>query len=167
MALWLPLSDTEIMRPDHSRKTAVSISGEKKPRLLVVEDEELVREVIAEQLIDRGYDVIEAEGGRRALALLDAGCPVDLIISDLSMPGMDGVSLIRAAQMRKPRLPAILLTGYAGETAALAVGRELNGSFSLLRKPVTGDHLADRVATLLEAAAIGGGGEAARPARVV
>ena len=76
-----------------------------------MEDEELVREVIAEQLIDRGYDVIEAEGGRRALALLDAGCPVDLIISDLSMPGMDGVSLIRAAQLRKPRLPAILLTG--------------------------------------------------------
>ena len=86
--------------------------------------------MIAEQLIDRGYDVIEAEGGRRALALLDAGCSVDLIISDLSMPGMDGVSLIRAAQIRKPRLPAILLTGYAGETAALAVGRELNGSFS-------------------------------------
>jgi PAS domain S-box-containing protein len=163
VALWLPLSDTEIMLPDHSRKIAVSISGEKKPRLLVVEDEELVREVIAEQLIDRGYDVIEAEGGRRALALLDAGCPVDLIISDLSMPGMDGISLIRAAQIRKPRLPAILLTGYAGETAALAVGRELNGSFSLLRKPVTGDHLADRVATLLEAAAMGGGGEAAVP----
>ena len=161
--MWLPLSDTEIIRPDHSSKTAISISGEKKPRLLVVEDEELVREVIAEQLIDRGYDVIEAEGGRRALALLDAGCPVDLIISDLSMPGMDGVSLIRAAQIRKPRLPAILLTGYAGETAALAIGRELNGSFSLLRKPVTGDHLADRVATLLEAAAMGRGGEAAAP----
>jgi CheY-like chemotaxis protein len=114
-------------------------------------------------LIDRGYDVIEAEGGRRALALLDAGCPVDLIITDLSMPGMDGVSLIRAAQVRKPRLPAILLTGYAGETAALAVGRELNGSFTLLRKPVTGDHLADRVATLLEAAAMSRGSEAVVP----
>ena len=62
----------------------MSINGEKKPRLLVVEDEELGREVIAEKLIDRGYDVIEAEGGRRALALLDAGCSVDLIISDLS-----------------------------------------------------------------------------------
>ncbi len=98
VALWLPLSGTEIMQPDHSRRTAVSSSGE-RPRLLVVEDEELVREVIAEQLIDRGYEVIEAEGGRRALALLDAGCLVDLIITDLSMPGMDGVSLIRAAQV--------------------------------------------------------------------
>jgi CheY-like chemotaxis protein len=163
VALWLPLSSTEIMRSDQSRNTAVSINGEKKPRLLVVEDEELVREVIAEQLIDRGYEVIEAEGGRRALALLDAGCLVDLIITDLSMPGMDGVSLIRAAQLRKPRLPAILLTGYAGETAALAVGRELNGSFTLLRKPVTGDHLADRVATLLEAAAMSRGSEAVVP----
>ena len=113
VALWLPVSATEIVRPDHSRKPAASINGEKKPSLLLVEDEELVREVVAEQLIDRGYDVIEAEGGRRALALLDAGCPVDLIISDLSMPGMDGVSLIARA-IRKPRLPAILLTGYAG-----------------------------------------------------
>ncbi len=85
VSLWLLLSSTEIVQqPNHSRKTAVSINGEKKPRLLVVEDEELGREVIAEQLIDRGYDVIEAEGGRRALALLDAGCSVDLIISDLS-----------------------------------------------------------------------------------
>jgi CheY-like chemotaxis protein len=159
------LSDTGILRPDHSRKTAVSISGERKPCLLVVEDEELVREVIAEQLIDRGYDVIEAEEGRRALALLDAGCAVDLIISDLSMPGMDGVSLIRAAQIRNPRLPAILLTGYAGEASALTVGRELNGSFSLLRKPVTGDQLADRVATLLEAEAMSAGAEAADAAR--
>ena len=163
VALWLPVSGTEIVRPDHSRKPAASINGEKKPSLLLVEDEEVVREVVAEQLIDRGYDVIEAEGGRRALALLDAGCPVDLIISDLSMPGMDGVSLIRAAQIRKPRLPAILLTGYAGETAALAVGRGLDGSFSLLRKPVTGDHLADRVATLLQASAMGRGGETAAP----
>jgi signal transduction histidine kinase/ActR/RegA family two-component response regulator len=161
VALWLPVSGAEIVRPDHSRKPAASINRQKKPSLLLVEDEELVREVVAEQLIDRGYDVIEAEGGRRALALLDAGCPVDLIISDLSMPGMDGVSLIRAAQIRKPRLPAILLTGYAGETAALAVGRGLDGSFSLLRKPVTGDHLADRIATLLQATAMGRGGEAA------
>ncbi len=167
VALWLPVSGTEIVRPDHSRKPAASINGEKKPSLLLVEDEEVVREVVAEQLIDRGYDVIEAEGGRRALALLDAGCPVDLIISDLSMPGMDGVSLIRAAQIRKPRLPAILLTGYAGETAALAVGRGLDGSFSLLRKPVTGDHLADRVATLLQASAMGRGGETAAPLRLI
>jgi CheY-like chemotaxis protein len=77
------------------------------------------------------------------------------------------VSLIRAAQIRKPRLPAILLTGYAGETAALAVGRGLDGSFSLLRKPVTGDHLADRIATLLQATAMGRGGEAAAPLGLV
>jgi CheY-like chemotaxis protein len=67
---------------------------------------------------------------------------------------MDGVTLIREAQARRPRLPAILLTGYAGDAASIAVGRAVSGSFSLLLKPVTGAHLADRVATLLEAAAM-------------
>jgi CheY-like chemotaxis protein len=67
------------------------------------------------------------------------------------MPEMGGVTLIREAHQRRPHLPTILLTGYVGEAAALAVGREVNAAFSLLRKPVTGQQLADRVATLLEA----------------
>ncbi|HKM64838.1 MAG TPA: hypothetical protein VJY39_20355 [Acidisphaera sp.] len=63
------------------------------------------------------------------------------------------IALIREAQHRRPRLPAILLTGYAGDAAALAVGGAVGGSFSLLRKPVSGAQLADRVAALLEAVA--------------
>jgi CheY-like chemotaxis protein len=84
--------------------------------------------------------------------LLDAGEPVDLLVSDLAMPGMDGLTLIRAAQSRRPALPAILLTGYAGAAASLAIGDTLRGTFSLLRKPISGSQLVDQVATLLEAA---------------
>jgi CheY-like chemotaxis protein/anti-sigma regulatory factor (Ser/Thr protein kinase) len=150
VTMWLPVTDAASAQPAHFSKFAAERrAGE--IRLLLVDDEVLIREVLAEDLSDRGYEVIQAESGESALALLDGDQDVDLIISDLSMPAMDGVSLIRAAQARKPRLPAILLTGYVGDAAALAVGGALHGSFSLLRKPVTGVHLADRVAALLEA----------------
>ena len=76
---------------------------------------------------------------------------MSLIVSDLSMPGMDGIMVIREAQSRRPRLPAILLTAYAGDAATLAIGTAITGSFSLLRKPITGAQLTDRVETMLEA----------------
>ena len=150
VTMWLPMTSPASIQPPPLAKFAVTPKAEEL-RLLLVDDEVLIREVLAEDLTDRGYEVIQAESGERALALLAAGQEVDLIISDLSMPNMDGVSLIRAVQALKPRLPAILLTGYVGDAASLAVGGALNGSFSLLRKPVTGVHLADRVAALLEA----------------
>ena len=127
----------------------------------------MVRDTLAAALEMQGYRVAAAADAAAALALLEAAsteagscevegnevAPIDLLISDLSMPGMSGLDLIRAAQERKPGLPAILLTGYAGEAAALAVGGALNGRFTLLRKPVSATHLADRVAALLEGVA--------------
>ena len=82
-----------------------------------------------------------------ALSLLDAGEAVDIIVSDLTMPGMDGLELIRGAQARRMNLPAVLLTGYAGDGAALAVGGAISGAFSLLRKPVSGAQLVEHQRT--------------------
>ena len=84
------------------------------------------------------------------MALLDSGEPIDLIVSDLSMPGLDGIATIAEAQRRRPGLPAILLTGFASNAAELAVGGAVSGSFSLLRKPVTLTQLADRIELLLQ-----------------
>ena len=67
------------------------------------------------------------------------------------MEGIDGVALIREARQRRPGLPAILVTGYAGDAAALAIGQSVEGSFTLMRKPVTGAQLVDQVAALLGA----------------
>ena len=121
-----------------------------KSRILLVDDDPLVRGVLAAQLDDLGYAVAVAPDAASALALLDAdGGTVSLLVSDLTMPGMDGVALIRAAQALRPRLPAILLTGYAGAGAALAVGGAVSGSFSLLQKPVSAVQLADRISALL------------------
>ena len=78
-------------------------------------------DILSEEMVAVGYSVVSATSGEAALELLSAGEQVDLLISDLSMPGMDGVTLIREAQQRRPGLPAILLTGYATNAAEIAV----------------------------------------------
>jgi CheY-like chemotaxis protein len=75
---------------------------------------------------------------------------VDVLVSDLSMPAMDGLTVIREAQRRRPALPGILLTGFATNAAELALGGATGGSFSPLRKPITAELLAERIAVLLE-----------------
>jgi CheY-like chemotaxis protein len=74
---------------------------------------------------------------------------VDVLVTDLSMPGIDGLELIRQAQNYRHGLPAVLLTGYAGHGAQLAIGGSVSGTFALLRKPVTVAQLADRIEALL------------------
>jgi CheY-like chemotaxis protein len=97
-----------------------------------------------------GFVVLSAGSGDAALALLDAGEAVDLIVSDFSMPGMDGMALIREAQRRKPGLSAILLTGFVtAGVAETAIGGAISGAFSVLRKPVDGRRLAERAAALI------------------
>ena len=117
--------------------------------MLVVDDEDLVREMIAGNLEDAGFGVLGAANGTEALALLASGEAVDALLTDLAMPGMDGLALIRAAQERYPDLPAVLLTGYAGDGAALAVGGAVTGTFALLRKPIRIHELIDRLQALL------------------
>jgi len=118
--------------------------------VLIVDDDVLVRELLATEFEEFGYEVIVAHSGDEALAVLSAGERVDALLTDLSMPEMDGLALIRAAQAQRPTLPAVLLTGYAGDGTALAVTGAMSGSFTLLRKPISGEELAQRLAALLE-----------------
>ena len=161
ITLWLPAEASSRLaaagrRPAQgvAAPARVPATDGEAPCVLVVDDEDLVREIIAEHLEDAGYRVLAASGGAAALALLASGEAVDALVTDLSMPGMDGLALIRAAQARCPGLPAVLLTGYAGAGAALAVGGAISGAFSLLRKPVGSAQLADRVAALLASRAL-------------
>ena len=66
--------------------------------MLLVDDEDAVREVLRNELADAGFEVIDVPGGTLALAAIEAGEHIDLLVSDLAMPGMDGLALIRAAQ---------------------------------------------------------------------
>jgi CheY-like chemotaxis protein len=157
VTLWLPVVGSDKIRAavQGDASTTKADTTAAADRVLLVDDEAVVREVLAEQLEDAGYRVLAAASGTEALALLAAGESVDALVTDLSMPGIGGLDVIRAAQERYPGLPAVLLTGYAGDGAALAVGGAVSGSFSLLRKPVSGVHLIDRVRALMAAKAEG------------
>jgi CheY-like chemotaxis protein len=123
--------------------------GADSPSILLVDDDAIVREVLTLSLRDAGYAVFPVDCGAAAMEQIDSAQRIDIIVSDLTMPAMDGVTLIRAAQERRPGLPAILLTGYAGDGAALAIGGAMSGAFSLLRKPVSGMQLLERIAALM------------------
>jgi PAS domain S-box-containing protein len=148
--LWLPQAEQETLAP----VVAARGVGE-RARLLLVDDEALVREILVAQLEELGFEVLAAAGGEDALALLAAGERIDALITDLSMPQMDGLALIQAAQARRVGLPAVLLTGFAGDGATLALSGAISGSYTLLRKPVSAEALADRVGALLEGSRAG------------
>ena len=89
-----------------------------------------------------------ASSGLEAIALIEAGEVVDAMVSDLSMPGMNGVTTIQKVRALRPRLPCFLLTGYVGERAALSAGND----FTLVRKPVAGRYLAAQIEAAIEGA---------------
>jgi PAS domain S-box-containing protein len=118
-------------------------------RLLLVDDDAVVRQTLAAEMTDAGYSVITAASAAYALALLDAGEAIDLIVSDLSMPGMNGAVMLREAQQRRPGIKAILVTGFATEAIAGA-------AVTVLHKPVSGAELSRQVAALLRSEPVAG-----------
>ena len=89
-----------------------------RPRILVVDDESSIRDLLSKTLALADYDVDTASDGRSALEQLRL-YPYDLLIADLKMPGIDGLSVIREAKRLKADLPVIIITGYSTETAAI------------------------------------------------
>ncbi|MBK1658413.1 PAS domain-containing hybrid sensor histidine kinase/response regulator [Paracraurococcus ruber] len=122
--------------------------------VLLVDDEAAARGPAAERLRELGYRVLEASDGPTALRILGDGAAIDLLVTDVGLPGgMNGRQLSEAVQERRPDLPVLFITGYAG--TALPPGHEV------IAKPFALEALAGRVRSLLAAAAQAG---AARPA---
>jgi len=92
--------------------------GVERPRILVVDDEQAVRELVAKTLSMADYDVDTASDGPSAVDRLK-NTDYDLLITDLKMPGMDGLSVIREARQRSAELPIIIITGYSTEASAI------------------------------------------------
>ena len=89
-----------------------------RPRVLVADDEASIRELLSKTLALADYDVDVAPDGRAALDRLQATAS-DLLITDLKMPGLDGLAVIREARRYRPDLPIIIITGFSTEAAAI------------------------------------------------
>lgn len=150
VALWLPVAFAD---PDADADAGLDRPARSSAarRILLVDDDQIVRTVTAEELRESGMTVLTADGGAAALDRLAAGEAVDLLVTDLSMPGMDGIALIRAARRLRPRLPAIMMTGFATGDAELAFADPADGAFALLRKPVPALDLLGRIEAMLHA----------------
>jgi signal transduction histidine kinase/DNA-binding response OmpR family regulator len=116
--------------------------------VMVVDDEMVIRMLVVEQLEDLGYTTVEAGDGVSALAALDEGPPIDLLITDVGLPnGLNGRQLADAARMKQPGLKILFITGYA-ENAVIG-DSQLEPGMHLLTKPFEMDALADRVRELI------------------
>jgi len=84
----------------------------KRPTILLVEDEDLIRSLLTEAMTDDGFDVVAMESGDDALRWLQTGENFDLLLTDIQLPGtLDGIAIAHAARERRPRVPIIFTTG--------------------------------------------------------
>ncbi|MBV9560777.1 MAG: response regulator [Bradyrhizobium sp.] len=117
--------------------------------ILVVEDEAGVRSYLAETLRDLNYRVLEAADGGAALALLEKRpIRVDLLLTDIVMPGINGRQLAETMRSRQPDLKVLFMTGYSGD--AVAHQGRLDPGVSLLQKPLTQTMLAAKIRDVLD-----------------
>ncbi len=109
-----------------------------RARILIVDDERAVRSALRVNLTKAGYDVVVASDGEEALAEI-ATTPPDLILSDLRMPRLDGMSLLESVQVEHPGLPMVLMTGHGSVRDAVQAMR--SGAADYIIKPVRKDEL--------------------------
>ena len=118
--------------------------------ILLVEDEEGLRQLNARGLASRGYTVLEAANGVEAIEVLERhGGQVDLVVSDVVMPEMDGPTLLRELRSRNPSLKIIFVSGYAED--AFQKHLPADGQFAFLAKPFTLKQLVNEVKDTLAA----------------
>src|SRR5690348_17068419 len=108
--------------------------------VLLVEDEPMVRAVAERALTRHGYKVITADNGEAALEHLERGEQIDLLISDVVMPGMDGPTMVREARKSRPELKILFMSGYAEEQLRNSINIE---NVNFLPKPFSVTELAE------------------------
>ena len=130
---------------DESRK--VDAADASPARILVVDDEELIRDLLKMVLMDEGYTVVTAADGEEAIQRLESS-PFDLVITDLVMPKVNGVEVLRAAKRIDPNYPVMVITGYPSVETVTKLVRLGAGDY--LTKPFNLDVVKVTVAKLLE-----------------
>src|SRR4029079_2222714 len=117
-------------------------------RILIVDDEDSIREVVSSMLTSSGFVCTQAQSGREALALLQSGEEYELMLSDMMMPVMDGEALLAATKERFPDIPVVMVNAMHDISIALNAIR--NGAYDYLLKPFDREQLLATVRRALE-----------------
>lgn len=136
-----PAPEVQALQQQPSARPALAFTSGHDRLVLLVDDDEPVRDLVAEMLRVQGFQVREASNGEQALDLLDE--QIDLLLTDFAMPGFNGAQMAHAARERFPQLPVVFLTGYAE-----LQGLDLPGSL-VLQKPVNAEDLFQALNQLL------------------
>jgi signal transduction histidine kinase/ActR/RegA family two-component response regulator len=139
--LYLPATDTE--PANELQSVHARIDGGDGESVLFVEDDASVRMLIRDVLQELGYFPIEAAEPESALPILASNQRIDLLISDVGLPGMNGRQLAEVARKHRPQLPILFITGYA-ENAAIRAGF-LGSNMAMIMKPFAIDSLAAKI----------------------
>jgi len=148
--IYLPVHAMEVEDPSRRaarRRAATDTWG--TGTILLVEDEDMVRSVAERALTRQGYTVITASDGEQGLARLAQADRIDLLISDVVMPGMDGPTMVRTARATHPALPVLFMSGYAEEQLRKSIDIE---NVAFLPKPFSVTQLAEAARDVLSAA---------------
>jgi CheY-like chemotaxis protein len=119
--------------------------------VLVVDDEELIRQLVVEVLTDLGYAALEAVDGRQAMTILQSPRRIDLLVTDVGLPGgMNGRQLADVSRGLRPKMPVLFITGYA-ETAVVSNGH-LGPGMAVITKPFQMDVLMGMISRIIVSA---------------
>ncbi len=146
--LYLPAHEGEASEPVAVTGLGEMHRAEAGETVLVVEDERVVRSLIMEVLADLGYQAIEAVDGPSGLKILESKQRVDLLVTDVGLPGLNGRQLADYARVIRPNLKVLFITGYA-EQAAMASGF-LDPGMEMITKPFGIEDLAVRIREIIE-----------------
>ena len=147
VTLYLPATDKRPL--DDLRQPAQGVGAGEGESVLLVEDDASVRMLIREVLQELGYHPIEAAEPESALPILGSDQRIDLLISDVGLPGMSGRQLAEFARKHRPGLPILFITGYA-ENAAIRAGF-LGSNMAMIMKPFPIDCLAAKIGEMMRA----------------
>ncbi len=147
VALYLPRHDGPLAEAEGPAPGPAAPPAGSGETVLVVEDEPAVRGLIVDVLRDLGYRALEAQDGPAGLAALRGAARIDLLVTDVGLPGLNGRQLADAAREHRPGLKVLFITGYA-ENAAMA--GFLAPGMQMVTKPFPVDLLARRIRAIIE-----------------
>ncbi len=130
-----------------SGAATVREEGAPVPVVLVVEDEAVIRAILAEELEDAGFAVVEADGADAAVAAFAGRSDIGIVVTDVRMPGsMDGIGLARWMREHAPAVPIIITSGFATRLDATAINPAI---VRVVAKPYVGRDIAEWMAALV------------------